>query len=138
MIRVCRCHNTPHGNHSLDCIVVSNPPPYILYEVMVVHCLYLLIYGSPLVHVQTKATLKEMMWQTQRGVAHNTAMALMGRIMLFQLDDAANNCGSPCYRCQGVDTSSTPTGKPPPFASIGMNKATDRCKIDKRPLLCYH
>jgi hypothetical protein len=58
MIRACRCHKAPHVNHSPNCIVVVNPTPYILYDVKVVHCLDELIYYSPLVHVQAKATLK--------------------------------------------------------------------------------
>jgi hypothetical protein len=132
MIHACRCHKTPHVNHSPNCIVVINPSPYILYDMKVVHCSYELIHFSPLIHVQAKATLKvlspknllywrerlpakAMMWQTQRGVAR--------MMMRFQLDDPADNCGSPWERCQGGgDMSSSPMGKPPPFASIGSNR----------------
>ncbi len=58
MIHECMCHKKQHGNHSQDCLVLSNPHPYIHYERGVgSHWLYLLVYRSPEQHVQIMATL---------------------------------------------------------------------------------
>ncbi len=58
MIHECMSHKKQHGSHPQDCIVFSNPLPYIHYECVVgFHWLYLLVYQCPKQHVQIMATL---------------------------------------------------------------------------------